>query len=169
MSMEMGTLGAALEREHHEIDEGVEGFGSRELGPEERVASLKRAIAALRRHIFLEEEYLFPSMKAGLAIPIMVMLREHGEIWRNLDQIEENLEKDRSEDTIKESCRELLSRLEQHNSKEEPIFYENADETLSAAQTSVLKDLLDDSEMPEGWDCAKADEKLPSGPGQPGD
>lgn len=163
--MEEGTLGAALEREHHEIDEGIEGFGSETLGPEQRADSLKRAITALRRHIFLEEEYLFPPMRADLAIPTMVMLREHGEIWRSLDRIEAGLARDRSEESMREACRELLAQLDQHNSKEEPIFYESADETLSRAQGAVLKDLIEAGEMPEGWVCAKADEELPPIPG----
>lgn len=166
MLMEMGTLGAALEREHHEIDAGIEGFSSDGLNDDERVASLKRAIDALRRHIFLEEEYLFPPMQKDLAIPTMVMLREHGEIWRSLDGIEAQLERDRSEDSLQEACRQLLVQLDQHNSKEEPIFYEVADSTLSTAENSVLKDLLEDSEMPEGWVCRKATEELPPVPGR---
>lgn len=161
--METGTLGAALEREHHEIDEGVERFSSEELGAGERVESLRRAIAALRRHIFLEEAYLFPPMKADLAMPTMVMLREHGEIWRNLDRIEAGLDHDQSEEATREACRQLLVQLDLHNSKEEPIFYESADETLSEAQTAVLKDLVDDGEMPEGWVCENAEEGLPPG------
>ncbi len=164
--MTMGTLGAALENEHHEIDAGIEGFGSPGLDREQRAASLKQAIAALRRHIFLEEEYLFPPMKQDLAIPTMVMLREHGEIWRSLDAIETGLGRDTSEESLQAACTELLAQLEQHNSKEEPIFYENADETLSQAQNAVLQDLLEDSEMPPGWTCRNADEQLPPVPGQ---
>jgi len=159
--MTMGTLGAAFEREHHEIDAGIAGFSSDELSDGQRADSLRRAIAALRRHIFLEEEYLFPPMKQDLAIPIMVMLREHGEIWRSLDGIEAGLERNRSRDALRAACQELLDLLEQHNSKEEPIFYENADETLSEAQNAVLQDLLDESEMPPGWVCQKAEETLP--------
>lgn len=166
--MTMGTLGQALEKEHHEIDAGIEGFGSKDLDSEQRVASLRGAITALRRHIFLEEEYLFPPMKQDLAIPIMVMLREHGEIWRSLDAIDAQLDRDTSEESLQSACRELLAQLEQHNSKEEPIFYENADETLSQAQSAVLQDLLEDSEMPPGWECQKADEQLPPVPGQAG-
>lgn len=154
--MTMGTLGAALEREHHEIDAGIEAFNSGELSDEQRAESLRQAITALRRHIFLEEAYLFPPMKQDLAIPTMVMLREHGEIWRSLDTIEASLERDISESSLQEACKGLLVQLENHNSKEEPIFYESADETLSQTQNAVLQDLLEDSEMPPGWICEKA-------------
>ncbi|MCO5316743.1 MAG: hemerythrin domain-containing protein [Solirubrobacterales bacterium] len=164
--MEMGTLGTALEREHHEIDAGIEGFGAEGADREERAGSLRRAILALRRHIFLEEEFLFPPMQQDLAIPTMVMLREHGEIWRSLDAIEAGLDSDSSDDALQGACRDLLAQLEKHNEKEEPIFYEVADDTLSPAQNSVLRDLLEDSEMPEGWVCSKAGEELPPVPGQ---
>jgi hypothetical protein len=54
------TLTAALEREHHEIDAGlgafVDGLDSGEL----RGAELGRAADALRRHIYLEAEFVFP-------------------------------------------------------------------------------------------------------------
>jgi hemerythrin-like domain-containing protein len=159
--MTMGTLGAALEREHHEIDEGIESFRSGELSDEQRADSLRQAITALRRHIFLEEAYLFPPMKQDLAIPTMVMLREHGEIWRSLDSIAAQLDQDMSESSLEDACRELLVQLDSHNSKEEPIFYESADQTLSQAQRAVLQDLIEDSEMPPGWVCEKADEELP--------
>ncbi len=160
--MTMGTLGAALEREHHEIDEGIESFGSGELSDEQRADSLRQAIGALRRHIFLEEAYLFPPMRQDLAIPTMVMLREHGEIWRSLDAIETRLDRDVSEASLRDASQDLLTQLDRHNSKEEPIFYENADQTLNQAQKAVLQDLLEDSEMPPGWVCEKADEQ-PSG------
>ncbi len=149
-----GILGAAMEREHHEIDEGIERFGLDELSNQERADSLRRAIEALRRHIFLEEEFLFPPMKANLAIPMMVMLREHGELWRSLDQIEASLNENAAEEaTLRQACQALLAQLDRHNSKEEPIFYGVADETLSEAQSSVLQDLLATGEMPAGWTC----------------
>lgn len=54
------TLRAALEREHHEIDAGIEKF----LEDPAPTQSLATAFTALRRHIYLEEEYLFPPLRA---------------------------------------------------------------------------------------------------------
>lgn len=156
MKMESGALATAMEREHHEIDRGIEGFSSESAGDQERTQSLQRAIDALRRHIYLEEIFLFPPMKKDLAIQTMVMLREHGEIWRKLDEIEAGLGENRSETTLQEACRELLVQLERHNSKEEPIFYSQADDTLSEAESAVLEDLIETGEMPEGWVCRQA-------------
>ena len=49
-------------------------------------APVVRAMESLRRHIFLEEQLLFPPLReAGMIAPVLVMLREHGEIWQSLD------------------------------------------------------------------------------------
>src|SRR5690625_7839510 len=58
----------------------------------ERASSLLKAFAALRRHIYLEEEFVFPALAdPSLAMAIMVMYREHGSIWRLMDQAEEQI------------------------------------------------------------------------------
>ena len=83
------TLGQALEREHREIDGGIESFLD-ELDSGVRVdpSQLVTALESLRRHIYLEEVFLFPDLKAaGLMGPIFVMLREHGMLWRQLDAV----------------------------------------------------------------------------------
>jgi len=154
--MKTESVGAALEREHREIDAGIEGYGAEGLSDQQRVESLQRAIDALRRHIYLEEEFLFPPMEPDLAIPTMVMLREHGEIWRRLDAIEAQLGRDGPDDSLAQACRELLVQLASHNAKEEPIFYGTADEALSAAESTELGGLIDSGRMPDGWVCRQA-------------
>lgn len=152
--MDIGALGAALEREHHEIDHGVEAF---DAGGAEAVPALQAAIAALRRHIYLEEEFLFPPMEAELAIPMSVMLREHGELWRTLDALEAQLAEaggEQQEAAI--TCRMLLAQLAQHNMKEEPIFYTRADASLGPQAASELTSFLETGEMPAGWVCQRA-------------
>jgi len=151
MKVQGGALAAALEREHREIGEGIDGYTSQQPGEQERVAALRRAVEALRRHIYLEEEFLFPPMDEELAIPTMVMLREHGEIWRRLDQIEQEL--DRGGDSVPQACRELLVVLASHNAKEEPIFYGRADATLDESESAQLSELIESGRMPEGWVC----------------
>lgn len=151
--MDSGTLGAALEREHHEIDRGVEAFGA---GDADAVAALTAAIAALRRHIYLEEEFLFPPMMDELAIPIGVMLREHGELWRTLETLEAQLGEAADATAAAPICEGLLAQLELHNSKEEPIFYTRADASLGPEATAELKAFLDSGQMPAGWTCKRA-------------
>lgn len=153
---ELGVVGEALEREHREIDEGIEAFAASQQAGEPDASHLERALTAMRRHIYLEEEFLFPPMQKSLAIPTMVMLREHGEIWRNVDSIEEQLAESGPSDGVVETCRELLARLAAHNDKEEPIFYTQTDVELSGEENEDLMAFIKSGAMPPGWICAKA-------------
>jgi len=152
-----GALAAALEHEHREIDRGIEAFVAAQADGRRQTEPLTRAIEALRRHIFLEEEFLFPPLReAGLVAPIFVMLREHGEIWDALDVIAAELRTGAAPSTVDETCRALLAQLERHNSKEEQIIYSQADAVLTAAASAGLKAFLAAGRMPDGWVCARA-------------
>lgn len=149
----MGTesLAAALEREHNEIDEGIAGFTASPRDPQ----PLERASRALRRHIYLEEEFLFPLLHQAepeLAAPIFVMLREHAQIWVTLD----TLEREPAGGTGHALCRQLASQLLHHNLKEERVLYPRADDVLPAEAAERLRAFLDSGELPEGWVCIKA-------------
>lgn len=146
------TLSDALEREHHEIDAGIERFLANRSGGGDQTEPLRRALSALRRHIYLEEELVFPTLSdGGLAVPIFVMLREHAEIWVTMDAIEEQLERDPRKGPSDELCLELLAQLERHNSKEEAIIYPQADAQLGAELDARLREFLAAGEIPQGW------------------
>ncbi len=148
--METESLAAALEREHHEIDAGIAAFTASPGDPQ-----LTRAIRALRRHIYLEEEFLFPILgeaEPGLRAPVFVMLREHAQIWATLDA----LEREPTPGTALVLCRQLTVRLLHHNLKEEKILYPRADDALPPAAAGRLRAFLGSGELPEGWVCAKA-------------
>lgn len=149
--MAVETVAAALEREHKEIDDGIAAFAS-EAGAAGTQA-LARAVHALRRHIYLEEEFLFPLLcegEPGLAAPVMVMLREHGQIWAALDALE------RETDGGRTLCRSLTVLLLHHNLKEEKILYPQADELLPAPTAARLREFIASRQLPDGWTCAKA-------------
>lgn len=152
--MGTGTLGAALEREHREIDGGIEAYIA--SGSEgSRREPLVRAIEGLRRHIYLEEEFLFPPLReAGMMMPVLVMLREHGELWNAMDDVEFRLERNDDADALVNACRELLALLGQHNSKEEPILYPQADTVLTADASAELSAFLVEGRMPQDWMCS---------------
>lgn len=155
--MESRALSAALEREHREIDEGIEAFAAALVKGEEGVAPLTRAMEALRRHIYLEEEFLFPPLRdAGLMAPVLVMLREHGEIWRAMDRLDAAVARGPADGGAREMCDELLELLDRHNSKEEPILYPQADAVLKPEVLDRLRDLLATGRLPEGWVCRQA-------------
>lgn len=140
----MTSLSSALEREHREIDAHIEAHIA-SLDPAERSS----AFTALRRHIYLEEEFLFPPLRdAGLVGPIFVMLREHGELWSAMDAIERLPEPESAA-----ACAGLLERLAAHNDKEEPIVYPEVDKI---SQAEAVLAMLADSTMPDGWICEQA-------------
>lgn len=150
------TLTDALEREHHEIDAGILAYVDGLGRDESRTDELDRAVQALRRHIYLEEEFLFPPLRAaGMLPPVLVMLREHGEIWRVLDALD-SVDPAADADQARERCRELLALLADHNAKEEPIIYPQGDHVLSDEAKRELGTFIDSGEMPKGWVCAQA-------------
>src|SRR5699024_11129966 len=132
------SVADALTREHREIDAGIEAFvasvgaGGPAGTVSEWAAPLLVAMTALRRHIYLEEEFVFPPIRdGGLVMPIMVMLREHGELWRAMDELSDLLETGADDpgqhQELVQRCSTMLDLLEAHNSKEEPIIYTRAD------------------------------------------
>ncbi|HET7355342.1 MAG TPA: hemerythrin domain-containing protein [Nocardioidaceae bacterium] len=152
-----GILAKALEREHREIDTGIAAFTSRRAADEVETEPLIAAIAALRRHIYLEEQFLFPPLRAaGMMPPVFVMLREHGEMWKVLDTLEGALREDPGADTVVSLCADLVPLLEAHNAKEEAILYAQADAVLSDQASAELQAFLASGRMPEGWVCERA-------------
>jgi hypothetical protein len=151
-----GSLTEALEREHHEIDAGIESFVEGLSLGETRTGELTRATDALRRHIYLEEEFLFPPLRAaGMLPPVLVMLREHGALWRTLDQIAA-LDLGSDDGTARDQCTALLAQLAAHNAKEEPIIYPQGDALLPDDAKQDLGTFVDSGAMPAGWVCAQA-------------
>ncbi|MDG3012028.1 hemerythrin domain-containing protein [Rhodococcus sp. D2-41] len=153
------TLGAALEREHREIDGDVEKFVTAIGAGETRIDALGRAMVSLRRHIYLEEEFLFPPLKAaGMMGPVMVMLKEHGQMWQTMADLDVRLaELDGGDATAVETlCRELVGELQEHNGKEELILYPQADAVLDVEASADLEDFLAGGTMPEGWAATMA-------------
>lgn len=151
--MGIETVAAALELEHREVDEAIARFAASSGGERE---SLADAIRLLRRHIYVEEEFLFPLLREvepGIAAPVFVMLREHGQIWNTLDSLDGELEYGGIELS---RCRQLSSQLLHHNLKEEKIIYPRADEVLTESAATRLRELIASRKLPDRWVCAKA-------------
>lgn len=149
------TLAEALEAEHHEIDQGIYAFLN---GDADGLERLHAVFTELRRHIYLEEVYLFPPLReAGMMAPVFVMLREHGEMWQVLDEIDAALAVNPApSSSAAELCRDLLTRLDAHNSKEEPILYPELRGILSDSAAEQYLAFLEDGERPDGWVCERA-------------
>lgn len=154
----MSDVAQILIEEHHEIDAGIEEFQAALERGEVTPGPLTSAIAALRRHIYLEEELLFPAIRrAGMTMPIFVMIREHGEVWALMDQIEESLSApDPDLNATRLASKQLLVNLMHHNTKEEPIIYPQTDVDLAPEELNVLADFIATGAMPDGWVCEAA-------------
>jgi hemerythrin-like domain-containing protein len=155
--MDDTSLTALMEREHHDVDEAIEDFvqGLRERHV--RHEDLRRATDLLQRHIYIEEALIFPPLRAkGMLAPILVMEREHGEIWRTLDAVNLEVGSGTAADSVPDRCRQLLHELEVHNGKEEPIIYSQADALLTDSQKDAVRDFVRSGTMPTDWVCAQA-------------
>lgn len=147
------TVTAALFAEHQAIDLGIEQCLASINSPEPDIAALAEALELLRRHIYLEEEYLFPPIKAaGVVMPILVMLKEHAQMWHAMEQIDSMISTGNI-GGLREASSELLALLEAHNAKEEPIIYPHTDTDLDETARAQLADLINNSELPAGWVC----------------
>jgi iron-sulfur cluster repair protein YtfE (RIC family) len=139
----------ALEHEHREVDQAIEYFISHGVAG---AARLRAALAALRRHIYLEEESLFPMLQdPAIRMPLFVMASEHRELWRTMDALEAALADGLSLEDLGALGRTLLAQLDRHNSKEEPIIYAQAQAVLTEDESASLAELIETAQLPAGW------------------
>jgi regulator of cell morphogenesis and NO signaling len=152
-----GLLSVVLQREHHEIDSAIAAFIEKLDGGRLEPELLSAAVEALRRHIYLEETILFPPIReAGMIMPIFVMMREHGELWRTMGALTDLIVDRADSEQLRDTCHRLLGQLEQHNSKEEPVIYPHADSDLPAQVSAELARFIDTGRIPDGWACQQA-------------
>lgn len=155
----MMSAGKALEADHHEIDRLFATFITSTAGAGSvDQESLTEAIRKLRLHIWIEEEIFFPPLKAAGAVgPVMVMHREHGEIWRGLDNLERIVAGEEPDlEAVLFAWGPLNQTLTEHNYKEEKILYASADRILEPSVSRKVNNALIAS-LPEGWVCEMAD------------
>lgn len=147
------SVAEALEREHTDVDAELE----RVLTDSTDESSLRAAVELLRRHIYVEEQLLFPPLRAtGMIGPLLVMEREHGEIWTILDGLEASLSRGAALGDLAKRCATLLALLSNHNAKEEPIVYPQATALLTETQADDILAVLATGSRPEGWTCSRA-------------
>lgn len=145
-------LAEAFADEHHRIDTGITEFLGSVAADRPDAEALRAALEDLRRHIYLEEDHLFPPVRGGaLTAPLTVLVREHGVLWRLAEAAEAAAGTDPA--AAAAHCRELLAVLADHTRKEEPVVYPEADRMLLGPEAAELLDLLDTEVRPDGWIC----------------
>src|SRR5690606_6189552 len=98
-----------------------------------------------------------PALRAsGLMAPILVMLREHGQIWDLLDALESGLAEGAPTGVVAETWAELEQVLAEHNLKEERILYPAGDQVLPAEVAEEVLTGLASGITPQGWVCEMA-------------
>jgi regulator of cell morphogenesis and NO signaling len=146
------SLHALFEQEHQIIDAALAAYRSAVTARSVDAtvaATLREALLALRRHIWLEEEHLFrPLAGTPVTAALLVMLREHAQIWATLDVLEARLDAGVSAD---ESSRALEVQLRHHNLKEERVVYPAADQLLTDTVRASLRELVATGTAPEDW------------------
>ena len=149
------SIARDLEAEHRSIDALLEQFVSG-LDQEVRPGLFRDSSRELRQHIYVEEAHLFPPLRAaGIIPPVLVMLREHGQIWTVLDEIDAQLdEPDPAE--LRRLCEMLTGMLGAHNDKEEAILYRAAVEVLDPVVQEQISNAMVDDTLPDGWRCEMA-------------
>ena len=151
--MENARPSQLLESQHRRIDTGIESI----VAGTGLLSGLADSLALLRRHIYVEHEILFsPLENAGLVMPVMVMKREHGQMWPLIVSLVAGCESGNPAETLRAACRELLALLQKHNPKEERILYTAADRLGAERADGSLTKALTASRMPEGWVCPTA-------------
>lgn len=140
------TVAQRLTREHRQIDAGVDGI----IDGSGDAAALAIALRLLREHIHAEETALFPALEsAGLAMPVFVMKREHGQMWPLVRRLEAACAAGAGADAL----RQLLVI---HNTKDEQIVYAAADRLQASGEEDGLAAVLREARMPDDWTCAAA-------------
>jgi uncharacterized protein (DUF2249 family) len=141
------TLSAFLEEDHRRCD-GL--FAEAEAaaldGDAGRAGDLfARLDLAMRRHLTIEEEGLFPELDRRMGYfgqgPIAVMREEHDQMRGVLTQMAEFIA-DGQLQSFAGACETLLILMEQHNLKEEEMLYPVMDEAFAGEQESLLKQLI---------------------------
>lgn len=139
------------------IDSGIAAFLEKLDRGSVQPELLTAALEALRRHIYLEEVFLFPPIReAGMVMQIFVMLREHGELWRTMDTLVDLLADGNDRRRLADTCGQLMEQLHQHNSKEEPIIYPHAATDLPPQTNAELARSIQTGRTPDGWVCQHA-------------
>ena len=98
--------------------------------------------AGLRRHIAMEEEVIFPAFESAAGMggggPTAVMRVEHQQMIGLLDQIDAAMESGDSEHAL-DTGDALLMLTQQHNIKEESMFYPVAENILAENWANLAK------------------------------
>ncbi|MDP6549936.1 MAG: hemerythrin domain-containing protein [Dehalococcoidia bacterium] len=148
------TVTSVLEPEHRWIDERLERFQALLATGQVDVGPFEEAAKALHRHMYVEEEILFPEVETrGLAGPVEVMYQDHGEIARLMNNIHGLIASGAPATDCEAALAAVISVLGEHGIKEEMILYPTSDQVLEGPDFAQLVKRVKEEPVPEGWLC----------------
>lgn len=154
MQQKVGPITELLEWEHEWIDARFRRFQEALAKGRIEAAPLEEAVEALHRHMYVEEDILFPAVEAhGLTGPTAVMAEEHGEICRLLGEIQGQVQAGAEPQEVLGTFRALHQVLGEHNVKEEQVLYPTSDRVLGQENPEQMTRRLREARAPEGWTC----------------
>lgn len=149
-------LSAVLTQQHRDMDAMLESLTE---GDSSRVHDM---LAALRKHIWIEEEWLFDAITdSNLVMPLYIMQYEHAEMWSFMERIEAL---DGGGGT-RMACRKLRKLLSQHDPKEEDLIYAAVDTRVD--DDPSLRAAIETGGVPDGWVCRGQRDDFAPPPGAP--
>ena len=146
-----------LAEQHRTMELGisglVDGSGSRQ--------ELSEAVYLLRRHIYVEEAFLFPiiDQDQGRWMALAQMQSDHGDMWSHIESAVELLQAKAPLDDLFPAAQAMLKLLETHDHREEIAIYSVVDRYVADANHPPLESLFAASAIPLGWRCLRAAEK----------
>lgn len=143
---------ATLESHHRDIETSFDAFIVLARSGSIQRDSVLPAISSLRRHLWVEEEYFFPPLReAGVVAPVQIMLREHAELWRLMDELERLLTfRNPDPDLLATVAAAIVQLSARHCEKEELILFATADQFLDASINARVEEGLT-LERPADW------------------
>ena len=148
------SISELLQSEHRWVAERLEHFGQGLDKGQVSADPFHEAGAVLHRHIYLEEDILFPQVEVrGLMGPAEVLAQEHGEICGYLNGIGDLVKAGAPAGRVQAAFTALRSLLDEHNLKEEQVLYPAADRLLEPDELAQMLQKLTAAQRPENWVC----------------
>ena len=128
----------------------VDGSGSR--------AELTAGVHLLRRHIYVEEAFLFPVIEqdAGRWMALARMRYEHGDMWPHIESAVGLLTAKAPLEDLLPACEALVRLLHAHDPKEEEAIYTAADRYEAGDGRPSFMELFATNDIPANWKCRYA-------------
>lgn len=143
-----------FEQDHQRLDSAIKGFRhSLEQGVPDR-DYFNQLLQGLHRHIFWEEDLLFPLVKPSGAIEtIEEFCTDHALIWKNLAELEVGLAQGVPCGQLEMTLNEMSEMLEAHNIDEERTIYAQADQLCDNHAATEFLDRVRVMDTPRDWRC----------------